>query len=66
MLKIEEQRLQAMPVVKEELGGGYFYRCPWINCNEIIRSDWSYCPYCGQALMFENDNYTREYYGGRT
>ena len=42
-----------------ELGGGYYYRCPWLACDKIVKSDYDYCPYCGQRLLFEVDSYTR-------
>ena len=56
------QRLQPMKAIKEELGGGYFYRCPYLKCNKIVRSDQCYCGNCGQKLQFEEDSYTRDYY----
>lgn len=56
------ERLRPKKAIKEELGGGYFYRCPYLLCNKIVRSDWEFCPYCGSALVFEDDSYTREYY----
>lgn len=42
-------------VIREELGGDYFYRCPWLKCNKIARREWVACPYCGQMLFFEED-----------
>ena len=56
------QRLQPMKAIKEELGGGYFYRCPYLKCNKIVRSDMRFCPACGQALLIDVDDYTRDYY----
>lgn len=41
--------------IREELGGGYYYRCPWLACNKIVRSEWDYCPYCGVKLLFNDD-----------
>jgi hypothetical protein len=43
-----------IPVIKEELGGGYYYRCPVISCSKIVKSEWDYCPYCSQRLDFLN------------
>ena len=40
-------------VVREELGGDFYYRCPWIVCNTTVHSTWKYCPMCGQKLDFE-------------
>lgn len=56
------ERLRPKKAIKEELGGGYYYRCPYLLCNKIVRSDMNYCPNCGQRLSFDVDNYTREYY----
>ena len=53
-------RLQPKKAIREELGGDYYYRCPWLACNKIIRSEWFYCPACGQAVFFEKDSYTEE------
>ncbi len=44
-----------LPVIREELGGGYYYRCPVIKCNKIVKSEWDYCPGCGQHLCFDID-----------
>lgn len=46
-----------MKPIKEELGGGYYYRCPWLTCNSVLRSDWSFCAYCGQKIKFPLDDY---------
>lgn len=46
-------------VVREELGGDYYYRCGWLACNQIVRSDWDYCPYCGTKLDFQIDDFKR-------
>ena len=56
------ERLRPKKAIKEELGGGYFYRCPYLLCNLTVRSDWEFCPYCGTKLVFEEDDYTRDYY----
>lgn len=52
------QRLQPKKTIKEELGGGYYWRCPYLLCDKIVRSDWDYCPYCGSKLIFDTDDYT--------
>ena len=41
-------------VIREELGGDYYYRCPWIVCNEIVKSGQNYCSNCGQRLKFDD------------
>lgn len=41
--------------VREELGGDYYYRCGWLSCNQVIKHEWVACPYCGQAIRWEDD-----------
>lgn len=55
----EEMKVRYTPkmAVREELGGDYYYRCPWIACNKIVRSDMNYCCGCGQRLMFPLSDY---------
>lgn len=55
----EEMKIRYTPkmAIKEELGGGYFYRCPWISCDTIVKSDTNYCPMCGQRIIFEYSDY---------
>lgn len=52
-----EQRNIPMKPIREELGGDYYYRCPYILCNKVIRSDYHFCPNCGQVLDFPKDDY---------
>lgn len=61
-MTVEEMKIRFTPkmVVKEELGGDFFYRCPWITCNKVVRSDMNYCPNCGQRLEFEYSDYERK------
>ena len=33
-----------------ELGGGYYYKCFWISCNEDLTKWFNYCPHCGQKI----------------
>lgn len=63
-MTIEEMKIRYIPkqAIREELGGGYYYRCPWQDCNKIVRSDINYCPSCGQRLQFAVDNYLTDYY----
>lgn len=58
-MTIEEMKIRYTPkkVVKEELGGDIYYRCPWVSCNKIVRSDMNFCPQCGQFLLFPNSDY---------
>lgn len=53
----DETRDIPLPVIREELGGGYYYRCPVISCSKIVKSEWDYCAFCGQHLCFDI-NYT--------
>lgn len=55
----EEMKLRFTPkkVIREELGGDYYYRCGWLSCNKIVRSDMEFCPYCGQRLEFPLSDY---------
>lgn len=50
----EEERLAPKLVKREELGGDFYYRCPWIVCDKILKRDWDFCPYCGQKLVYED------------
>ena len=40
--------------IREELGGDYFYKCPWMSCNATVKRSWVACPMCGQKLMFDD------------
>ena len=42
--------------IKHELGGGYYYTCPWIMCNNTVHRFDRYCSQCGQRLRFEKDD----------
>ena len=57
-MTIEEMKIRNTPklAIKEELGGGYYYRCPWISCNKVVSSDWLFCPFCGQKIVFDKDD----------
>lgn len=50
-------RNRPVEVVREELGGDYYYRCPWLTCNNVVKAEFNYCPYCGQRIVFNFDNY---------
>lgn len=53
---IEDRILEAMArqEPKEprriELGGGLYYKCHWISCDEDINRFMNYCPGCGQRI----------------
>ena len=61
-MTVEEMKIRNTPkkVIEEELGGGYFFRCPWLSCNEIVKSTWRFCPLCGQRITFPNSDYEEE------
>lgn len=42
--------------IKHELGGGYYYTCPWIMCNNTVHRFDRYCSQCGQRLRFDKDD----------
>ena len=58
-MTVEEMKIRYTPkmAIKEELGGDYYFRCPWISCNKIVRSDQNYCGACGQKLKFPLSDY---------
>jgi hypothetical protein len=35
-----------------ELGGGYYYKCPWLGCDSDVSTMDNYCSRCGQRLMW--------------
>ena len=39
-----------------ELGGGIYYTCYWMICNESIHRWQRYCPMCGQRILWEDDD----------
>lgn len=43
-------RDNAMEPQRIELGGGIYYRCPWMMCNEDVNRFMNFCPGCGQRL----------------
>ena len=68
MKKIEltdEQRTDALMNAvpqkpnKHELGGGIYYTCHWVSCNETLNKWYNYCPKCGNRIDwgYENDFY---------
>lgn len=43
-----------IPAVREEIGIDYVYRCGYLLCDKTISSYFSYCPYCGTKIDWEN------------
>ena len=58
----EERKLRRnpMPAIREELGGDFYYRCPWKDCGRIVRSEYVACPWCGAMLCFPYSDYEKE------
>ena len=38
-----------------ELGGGIYYTCYWLACNETVYRWMNYCPKCGQKLLWNDE-----------
>ena len=38
----------------QELGGGIYYKCHWLSCNEDLSKWYEYCPKCGQKIDWGN------------
>lgn len=51
----DDIRNTPIPAIKEELGGDYYYKCPYKDCGKMIKSEWVACPYCGALIMWESD-----------
>ena len=37
---------------KFELGGGYYYKCYWVACDETLYRWMNYCPKCGNKISW--------------
>lgn len=53
---MSEKDEKARPPIKHELGGGYYYTCYWLTCNETVYRYWRYCPYCGTKLLWDEED----------
>jgi len=49
------QNAHPEPPVKQELGGGFYYKCHWIACGESLKRWWAYCPICGQKILWDEE-----------
>lgn len=55
---IEERILEAMAKQEPkeprriELGGGYYYKCYWLSCDNDINTMDNYCSRCGQRIKW--------------
>ena len=58
--KIEQRIIDALekeqgrPPRKQELGGGYYYKCYWVSCNEDVNKFFNYCPKCGTRIQWDD------------
>lgn len=43
------------PPVRVELGGGYYYKCYWLKCDNTLRRWERYCSKCGQKILWDDD-----------
>lgn len=48
------QNATPKPPQRIELGGDYYFKCPWASCNTDINQYMNYCPICGQKILWEN------------
>lgn len=39
-----------------ELGGGIYYTCHWIKCNNTVHRWQNYCDQCGQKIDWSEDD----------
>lgn len=53
--QIAEQNAIPKMAIKQELGGGFYYKCPWIACNTDLKRYWNYCPNCGQRIIIREE-----------
>lgn len=63
MNRIIEQRIvdalekeQGRPPRKIELGGGYYYKCFWVSCDNIVTRWQNYCDQCGSRIDWEKED----------
>ena len=55
----DEQKIEALmkatplPPRKHELGGGYYYKCHWLECDADVKTWQNYCDQCGQRILWE-------------
>jgi len=52
--KIIEALMKQKPQLVQtiELGGGYYFKCPWLECSADVTKWDNYCHKCGQRLEF--------------
>lgn len=47
------KKQEKLPPRRFELGGGLYFKCYWMKCNEDLKMYYNYCPKCGQAIDWE-------------
>lgn len=40
-------RKEPMKPIREELGGDYYFKCPWLSCGKVVKYEDNFCPSCG-------------------
>lgn len=45
---------QGKPPRKMELGGGFYYKCFWMACDENVNKFYEYCPKCGTKILWDD------------
>ena len=62
MNEVIEQRIidalekqEGKPPRKMELGGGYYYKCYWLACNNDVTRWQNYCDQCGTRLIWDDE-----------
>ena len=51
--------------IRIELGGGYYYKCHWIKCNNTVHQWKKYCNQCGQRILWDSyyvDDFEKLFY----
>ena len=43
------------PPRKMELGGDYYFKCYWMDCDTDIKGWYDYCPKCGQKIDWREE-----------
>ena len=51
------QNYTPRPPRVHELGGGIYYKCYWLACDEDLNKWHNFCPKCGQRIYWEGGDY---------
>lgn len=55
LIKKAIQNITPKPPRICELGGGIYYKCYWVTCDEDLKKWYNFCPGCGQKIMWEGE-----------